>query len=71
EDWNALISDPEVVVVDTRNDSEVGIGTFTGSINPDIKSFAQLPTWALANPTLNPPSGKKPKVAMFCTGGIR
>jgi UPF0176 protein len=71
EDWNALISDPEVVVVDTRNDYEVGIGTFTGSINPDIKSFAQLPAWALANPALNPPSGKKPKVAMFCTGGIR
>jgi UPF0176 protein len=64
EDWNALISDPEVVVVDTRNDYEVGIGTFTGALNPDIKSFAQLPAWALTNPALNPPSGKKPKVAM-------
>jgi UPF0176 protein len=71
EDWNALISDPDVVVIDTRNDYEVGIGTFTGAINPDIKSFAQLPAWALANPALNPPSDKKPKVAMFCTGGIR
>ena len=71
QDWNALISDPEVVVVDTRNDYEVGIGTFTGALNPDIKSFAQLPAWARAAPALNPPSGKKPKVAMFCTGGIR
>ena len=71
EDWNALISDPEVVVIDTRNDYEVGIGTFKGAIDPDIKSFAQLPDWTLHAAALNPPSGKKPKVAMFCTGGIR
>ena len=71
EDWNALISDPEVVVVDTRNDYEVGIGTFTGAIDPGIKSFARLPEWIAQAPALNPASGKKPKVAMFCTGGIR
>ena len=71
EDWNALISDPDVVVVDTRNDYEVGIGTFAGALNPDIKSFAKLPEWVRAAPTLNPATGKKPKVAMFCTGGIR
>lgn len=70
-DWNALISDPEVVVVDTRNDYEVGIGTFAGALNPDIKSFAQLPNWVAQAPALNPSNGKKPKVAMFCTGGIR
>jgi len=70
-DWNALISDPEVVVVDTRNDYEVGIGTFTGALNPDIKSFAKLPEWVAQAAALNPTRGKKPKVAMFCTGGIR
>ncbi len=69
--WNALISDPEVVVIDTRNDYEVGIGTFAGAVNPDIKSFAMLPQWVQQAPALNPTSGKKPKVAMFCTGGIR
>ena len=71
QDWNALISNPDVVVVDTRNDYEVGIGTFAGAIDPAIKSFAQLPDWVTQNAALNPPSGKKPKVAMFCTGGIR
>jgi UPF0176 protein len=71
QDWNALISDPEVVVVDTRNDYEVGIGTFAGAIDPHIKSFAQLPDWVQQAPALNPATGKKPKVAMFCTGGIR
>lgn len=71
QDWNALISDPYVVVVDTRNDYEVGIGSFAGAIDPAIKSFAQLPHWVKQAPALNLASGKKPKVAMFCTGGIR
>ncbi len=71
EHWNALISDPEVVVIDTRNDYEVGIGTFAGALDPRIKSFAQLPDWVNQAPSLHPASGKKPKVAMFCTGGIR
>ena len=71
EDWNALISDPEVVVIDTRNDYEVGIGTFAGAINPDIQSFSMLPDWVLQAPALQATAGKKPKVAMFCTGGIR
>ena len=69
--WNALISDPEVVVIDTRNDYEVSIGTFAGAIDPHIKRFAQLPDWVSQAPALHPASGKKPKVAMFCTGGIR
>ena len=73
QDWNALIADPDVVVVDTRNDYEVEIGTFAHAINPNLKTFAELPDWLdhaeqLARPDA---SGKKPKVAMFCTGGIR
>lgn len=71
DDWNALISDPDVVLVDTRNDYEVSIGTFAGAINPDIQSFSMLPQWVAQAAALNPPTGKKPKVAMFCTGGIR
>ncbi|MHB8947589.1 MAG: oxygen-dependent tRNA uridine(34) hydroxylase TrhO [Rhodoferax sp.] len=71
QDWNALISDPEVVVIDTRNDYEVGIGSFSGALNPEIKNFSKLPEWIAQAPALHPASGKKPKVAMFCTGGIR
>ncbi|MFT6589679.1 MAG: UPF0176 protein [Rhodoferax sp.] len=71
EHWNALLADPEVVVIDTRNDYEVGIGTFAGAVNPDIQSFAMLPDWVAQTSALHPASGKKPKVAMFCTGGIR
>jgi UPF0176 protein len=72
-DWNALIADPEVLVVDTRNDYEVEIGSFSGAINPRLKSFAELPAWLDAQPRLRAANknGKKPKVAMFCTGGIR
>ncbi|MDH4449892.1 MAG: rhodanese-related sulfurtransferase [Rhodoferax sp.] len=70
EDWNALISDPDVVLVDTRNDYEVELGTFAGAIDPGIKSFAQLPAWVAQSERLGR-SGKKTKVAMFCTGGIR
>ena len=71
QDWNALISDPDVVVVDTRNDYEVGIGTFAGAINPHIKTFAELPQWVQQSERLQARAGKEPKVAMFCTGGIR
>lgn len=67
KDWNALISDPDVVLIDTRNDYEVEIGTFEGAINPDTQTFREFPKWVEDNKdTL-----KKPKVAMFCTGGIR
>ena len=69
QDWNALLADPDVLVIDTRNDYEVAIGTFKGAINPDIKTFTELPAWLDAQPALQ--DGKKPKVAMFCTGGIR
>ena len=66
-DWNALISDPDVVLVDTRNDYEVGIGTFKGAIDPETKTFREFPQYVQDN--LDPKKHKK--VAMFCTGGIR
>ncbi len=67
EDWNALISDPDVVLVDTRNDYEVEIGTFENAVDPKTKTFREFPAWAKDN--LDPQKHKK--VAMFCTGGIR
>ena len=67
EDWNQLLDDPDVVVVDVRNDYEVSMGTFEGAINPKTKSFSELPEWVQQETTLR----DKPKVAMFCTGGIR
>ena len=70
-DWNALLADPEVLVVDTRNDYEVAIGTFARALNPDIKTFTELPAWLDEQVKLQGESGKKTKVAMFCTGGIR
>ncbi len=65
--WNELISDPNVIVIDTRNDYEVEIGTFKDAINPDIASFGDLPDWIDENIDL----ANEPRVAMFCTGGIR
>ena len=67
EDWNDLISDPDVIVVDTRNDYEVEIGTFKDAVNPDITSFGELPEWIKNNIDIQ----TQPRVAMFCTGGIR
>lgn len=66
-DWNALISDPDVTVIDTRNDYEYQIGTFKGAINPETDAFREFPRYVKQN--LNPQKHKK--VAMFCTGGIR
>lgn len=66
-EWNALISDPDVILVDTRNDFEVEIGTFKGAINPKVDAFNQFPDFVEQN--LDPRRHKK--VAMFCTGGIR
>ncbi|MFD0917276.1 rhodanese-related sulfurtransferase [Pseudahrensia aquimaris] len=67
QDWNALIADPDVIVVDTRNDYEVGIGTFKGALNPQTKSFGDLPDWVDEKLDVAPDT----KIAMFCTGGIR
>ncbi|SMC23786.1 UPF0176 protein [Andreprevotia lacus DSM 23236] len=66
-DWNALISDPEVLLIDTRNDYEVAIGTFEGAIDPRTESFREFPDYIQRH--FDP--AKHKKVAMFCTGGIR
>ncbi len=66
-EWNDLITDPDTILIDTRNDYEVGIGTFKGAVNPKTKTFREFPAWVEANRD----SLSKPKVAMFCTGGIR
>jgi UPF0176 protein len=67
QDWNRLIDDPDVVVIDTRNDYEVAIGSFEGAIDPRTRVFSDLPSWLDAHPELT----EKRKIAMFCTGGIR
>lgn len=67
QDWNQLISDPEVLVVDTRNDYEVQLGTFKNALNPKTETFREFPHYV--QETLDPQKHKK--VAMFCTGGIR
>lgn len=67
QQWNQIISDPEVTVIDTRNDYEVGMGTFERAQNPETANFNEFPDYAKNN--LDPANNKK--VAMFCTGGIR
>ena len=70
-DWNALIREPGVIVIDTRNDYEAAVGAFEGAVQPNTRGFRDFPDWfrdegraLLAGPT-------PPKVAMYCTGGIR
>lgn len=67
ENWNELISDPDTLVIDTRNDYEVAIGTFENAVNPNTVTFREFPDWVRANKD----KIDKPKIAMFCTGGIR
>lgn len=71
EDWNELIADPEVVVVDTRNDYEFQIGTFERAINPETTRFTEFPGWIEQQREEGGVLHGKRKVAMFCTGGIR
>lgn len=66
-DWNAVVDDPDTVVIDTRNDYEVGIGSFDGAVDPETTSFGDFPAWWAENGSRF--SGKR--IAMFCTGGIR
>ncbi len=66
-DWNALITSPDVAVIDTRNDYEVAIGTFDGAIDPETKTFGEFPAWWEANKE----RFHNKRIAMFCTGGIR
>jgi UPF0176 protein len=67
KDWNALIADPEVLLVDTRNDYEIEIGTFKKAVNPNTETFREFPAYVAKNLDKN----KHKKVAMYCTGGIR
>lgn len=67
EDWNQLLDDPDVVFIDVRNEYEVALGTFKGALNPRTRSFSELPQWIAEQAVLK----DRPKVAMFCTGGIR
>ena len=70
EDWNALISDPDVLVVDTRNHYETAIGQFRGATDPHTTTFREFPAWAKA--LAEKPEDERPrKIAMYCTGGIR
>jgi UPF0176 protein len=66
-DWNTVLSDPDTVVIDTRNDYEIAIGSFRGAIDPGTRSFREFPAWWAEN--AHRFAGKR--VAMFCTGGIR
>jgi len=70
-EWNKLLLDPETVVVDTRNEYEIDVGTFQNSINPHTQSFVEFPDWIRANIIGNGEDDGKKKIAMFCTGGIR
>jgi UPF0176 protein len=67
QDWNSIISDPEVVLIDTRNDYEYAIGTFKNAINPKTNTFREFPKYVKTH--FDPKKHKK--IAMFCTGGIR
>lgn len=67
KNWNQLISDPDVLLIDTRNNYEVGIGTFKNAINPDTNTFREFPKFVEENLQ----NAKDKKIAMFCTGGIR
>lgn len=67
QDWNELISHPETILIDTRNDYEVGIGTFKGAINPETATFREFPEWVEKADI----EDKSKPIAMFCTGGIR
>lgn len=71
QDWNALISDPDTIIIDTRNDYEVAVGTFAGAIDPNTATFRDFPEWFRRERERLLGTGKPPKVAMFCTGGIR
>jgi len=71
QDWNALIDAPGTILIDTRNDYEVAVGSFAGAIDPRTKTFRDFPAWFRANRAALLDGDAKPRVAMFCTGGIR
>ena len=71
ENWNDLISDKNLLLIDTRNSYETSIGSFENAINPNIKNFREFPDWVNKNLINKDPEIKNKKIAMFCTGGIR
>ena len=71
QEWNALIDDPDTIVIDTRNDYEVAVGSFAGALDPKTATFREFPAWFIRERARLLGAGKPPKVAMFCTGGIR
>ena len=71
QDWNAMIADPNVIVIDTRNDYEVGVGSFPGAINPGTETFREFPNWFKSQSADWKRGENSPRIAMFCTGGIR
>ncbi|MEP9360465.1 rhodanese-related sulfurtransferase [Sphingomonas sp. KR3-1] len=71
EDWNALIDAPDTIVIDTRNAYEVALGSFSGAIDPETRSFREFPAWFRRFREEREKAGAMPRVAMFCTGGIR
>ena len=70
EEWNEFLNESDSMIIDTRNNYEVSIGTFKNSINPKIKSFRDFPKWVQKN-LIDKQVSKKSKIGMFCTGGIR
>ena len=71
QDWDALIDRPDTILIDTRNDYEVALGSFAGAIDPQTPTFRDFPAWLAANRDKLNARGPDTKVAMFCTGGIR
>ncbi|AOX20660.1 oxygen-dependent tRNA uridine(34) hydroxylase TrhO [Kozakia baliensis] len=71
EEWNELLADPDTILIDTRNDYEVDVGTFSGAIDPRTKSFRDFPAWFREKREALLAERRQPKIAMFCTGGIR
>jgi UPF0176 protein len=69
--WNDLVDDPDVFMLDTRNEYEVSLGSFTGAIDPGTRNFRDFPAWFRENRARFEAEGRRPKIAMFCTGGIR
>ena len=69
--WNTFITSPDTILIDTRNNYEVSIGTFKGALNPNTKNFKDLPKWVDEKLTSKNNNIKNKKIAMFCTGGIR
>lgn len=70
-EWNDLIGDRDTILIDTRNDYEVAVGTFPGAINPQTMTFREFPAWFRAERARLVGARKQPRFAMFCTGGIR